>query len=242
MYWKWSATVTYNPFFHYSFFTYSIFRHQVTMHYRFDAIIVKQQIVILWKYVTEFFLEWEIFQTKFVEEIKTHIYTFSNVFQKKNLTIYMIRLKNYGRYGQATYDSIMRCWITNGTDALRTYLFRTATTVTWTRLSVPWLVQCLWSVTHVINTWPCFTIVLNVRLPVLQFDTGNLPQLLFLSCVGTSRFLPQNFPWNISIIQKGAKCRKHYNERASLSAGHFCTQNWITQNGVFCWRCIFRAF
>jgi hypothetical protein len=27
----------------------------------------------LWKYLPEFFLEWEMFQTKVVEKIKTHI-------------------------------------------------------------------------------------------------------------------------------------------------------------------------
>jgi hypothetical protein len=29
--------------------------------------------VHLWQYLAEFFLEWEMFQTKFVEKIKTHI-------------------------------------------------------------------------------------------------------------------------------------------------------------------------
>ena len=27
----------------------------------------------LWQYIAEFFLEWEMFQTKFVEKIKTHV-------------------------------------------------------------------------------------------------------------------------------------------------------------------------
>jgi hypothetical protein len=30
--------------------------------------------VYLWQYLTEFFLEWEMFQTKFVDKIKTHIF------------------------------------------------------------------------------------------------------------------------------------------------------------------------
>jgi hypothetical protein len=38
--------------------------------------------VHLWKYLAEFFLEWEMFQTKVVEEIKTHI-LFSVNFSRK---------------------------------------------------------------------------------------------------------------------------------------------------------------
>jgi len=34
-----------------------------------------------WSYLAHFCLEWEIFQTKFVEEIKTH-FVFNNVFRK----------------------------------------------------------------------------------------------------------------------------------------------------------------
>ena len=39
--------------------------------------------VNLW-YVPELFLEWEVFQTKVVKKIKTHIFTFSNVFPAEN--------------------------------------------------------------------------------------------------------------------------------------------------------------
>ena len=34
-----------------------------------------------WSYLAEFFLEWEMFQTKFVEKIKTH-FIFNNFFEK----------------------------------------------------------------------------------------------------------------------------------------------------------------
>jgi hypothetical protein len=37
--------------------------------------------VHLWVYLSEFFLEWEMFHTKVVEKIKTHI-LFINSFQK----------------------------------------------------------------------------------------------------------------------------------------------------------------
>jgi len=36
-------------------------------------------------YITEFFLEWEMFQAKFVEKIKIHNFLFSNFFFSKIL-------------------------------------------------------------------------------------------------------------------------------------------------------------
>jgi hypothetical protein len=48
--------------------------------------------VHLWQYLAEFFLEWEMFQTKVVEKIKTH-FLFSNFFPE-NLAVYEITWKN----------------------------------------------------------------------------------------------------------------------------------------------------
>ena len=67
----------------------------------------------------------------------------------------MISLVKYCRDGQSTDGSTiqrMRCWVTKGIDALRTYFFPTASTVTRMRLSVPTRVHSLSSVTHVSNT------------------------------------------------------------------------------------------
>jgi hypothetical protein len=36
--------------------------------------------VHLWQYLAEFFLEWEIFQIKVTEKIKTRIFMFNNIF------------------------------------------------------------------------------------------------------------------------------------------------------------------
>jgi hypothetical protein len=38
--------------------------------------------VHIWQYLAELFLESEIFQTKFAEKIKTHIFMFKNFFPK----------------------------------------------------------------------------------------------------------------------------------------------------------------
>ena len=41
-----------------------------------------------WLYLTQIFLEWEIFQVEVVDKTKTHIFMFSNFFFFENSTIY----------------------------------------------------------------------------------------------------------------------------------------------------------
>jgi len=48
--------------------------------------------VHLWQYLAEFFLEWKMFQTEFVEKIKTHI-LYSITFSE-NLALHEIMRKN----------------------------------------------------------------------------------------------------------------------------------------------------
>jgi hypothetical protein len=72
--------------------------------------------VHLVQYLAEFFLEWETFQTKVVEEIKTHILRPINF--SENRAVYV---EKYGRARQATDDNIIRrmrfaCWITKATN------------------------------------------------------------------------------------------------------------------------------
>jgi len=61
----------------------------------------------LWSYLVHFFLEWEAFQTKFVEEIKnTHI-LFSNYFFSFFRKSYRVgdNVEKYCTAGQATDDN-----------------------------------------------------------------------------------------------------------------------------------------
>jgi len=60
--------------------------------------------VNLW-YLTEFFLEWKMFQTKVVKTIRTHILCSVTFFQKS--CHLWNNVENYGRGIQATYDNIM---------------------------------------------------------------------------------------------------------------------------------------
>jgi hypothetical protein len=72
----------------------------------------------LW-YLDEFFLEWEIFQTKVVEKMKKH-FMFNNFFFWK-LCLVWYNVEKYDIVRQATDDNIIQrmlfeCWITKATD------------------------------------------------------------------------------------------------------------------------------
>ena len=60
-------------------------------------------------YLAHFFLEWEIFESTVVEEIKTH-FMFSNFFKK--LCHLWENVEKFCRVGQATNDSVAHAsWI-----------------------------------------------------------------------------------------------------------------------------------
>jgi hypothetical protein len=52
----------------------------------------------LWSYLAQFFLEWEMFQTKVVEKMKTHL-VFSNFFFE-NRAVYEIMWENIVELGR----------------------------------------------------------------------------------------------------------------------------------------------
>ena len=56
-------------------------------------------------YLIHFFLEWEIFLTKVVEEINTHI--LSSIIFFLNRAVYAINVEKYCRARQATDDNMM---------------------------------------------------------------------------------------------------------------------------------------
>jgi hypothetical protein len=58
--------------------------------------------VRLWNYIAEFFLEWEMCQTKVVEKIKTHILC-SIIFFRKSCRLWD-NVENYGTARQATWQ------------------------------------------------------------------------------------------------------------------------------------------
>jgi hypothetical protein len=66
---------------------------------------------ILFLYLAQFFLEWEMFQTKVVGEIKTH-FVFNKFFE--NRAVYEIMWKNTVQRGipRMTWRTRIACWIT----------------------------------------------------------------------------------------------------------------------------------
>ena len=76
-------------------------------------------------YPAQFFWEWEMFQTQFVDKIKTH-FMFSNFFPPKLCCLWN-NVKEYCGARQATDDNITRhmrilSWVPNATDTYSEYL------------------------------------------------------------------------------------------------------------------------
>jgi hypothetical protein len=95
----------------------------------------------LWQYLSQFFSEWDMFQTKVVKIIKTHI-SHSITFFLKSCRLWD-NVEKYGTARQSTDGSIIRrmrfaCWITKATDTHLEYVilcFPMATMVMRTRLN-----------------------------------------------------------------------------------------------------------
>jgi hypothetical protein len=89
-------------------------------HYNLTTITVlyMKTYVHLWQYLAQFSLEWEMFQIKVVEKIKTHILC-SITFFRKSCRLWD-SVEKYGTARQATCDNIIRrmrfaCRITKAT-------------------------------------------------------------------------------------------------------------------------------
>jgi hypothetical protein len=81
--------------------------------------------ILSWSYVAQFILEWEMFQTQFVEKIKTRILCSIN-FSRKSKRLWD-NVEKYGTTRQGTDDNIIRrmrflCRITKTTDRHSEYV------------------------------------------------------------------------------------------------------------------------
>jgi hypothetical protein len=107
-------------------------------------------------YLAQFFLEWEIFQTKVVKKIKTHIFVFNNNYFFRKSCRLLDNVENCGAAGHTTHNMAhAHCMLDNWDyrHTLRicnTYCFSTATMVTRTRLNVTWYAHCLSCLHHTI--------------------------------------------------------------------------------------------
>jgi hypothetical protein len=73
-------------------------------------------------HLTQFFSEWEMFQTKIVEEVKTHILCSGTVFRKSRG--FWDNMENFCRAGQATaiWCTRIACWIPKDIDTHSEYV------------------------------------------------------------------------------------------------------------------------
>ena len=88
-----------------------------------------------WSYLAQFLLEWEMFQTKVVEKIKTHILCSVSFFFFQKSCHWWDKVKKYGKIRQATYDNIIK----KGRDTpiiLNPYCFTTKTMATRTSINI----------------------------------------------------------------------------------------------------------
>jgi hypothetical protein len=64
--------------------------------------------IYFWSFIAQLLLDWKIFQTKVVEEIKTHI-LFSVTFFRKSCRLWD-NVENYYSVGQATDDNMAHAY------------------------------------------------------------------------------------------------------------------------------------
>jgi hypothetical protein len=114
----------------------------------------------LWQYLSEFFLEWEMFQIKVVKKSK-HILCSVTFFRKSCRLLDNVENMVEPERAQMTVWRHVACWIIKDTPArarthtntlshihtyttmCNTYCFSTATMVSWTRLVLTLYVHCL---------------------------------------------------------------------------------------------------
>jgi hypothetical protein len=123
----------------------NIFRKSRKFRFHSDRTRLKDAYITttihFWSYLAQFFLKWEIFQTKVIDEIKTHIscsVTFSfflyliYIYIFLNCTVYEIMWKNTVEWVKPQtiiWRMRIACWITKATDTHSQYAILTAFTL-----------------------------------------------------------------------------------------------------------------
>ena len=126
-------------------------------------------------YLAEFFLEWEMFQTKFSEKCSTHILCSINVFPRKSCLLWD-KVEKYSREGQSTDDNIIRrmrtaCWITKVTNThsehviliacpLQQWLLKRASILRYTYMACLFIKLLIWNFYRIFlnskEMWTCW--------------------------------------------------------------------------------------
>ena len=107
------------------------FSKNLSRKFKFDWNLTKltgtlhEDDVHLWQYLAQFFLEWEMLQTKVVQKIKTHILCSITFFSSENLDVYEIIWTNSvesDRPQMIIWRMHTTCWILQATDTHSEYV------------------------------------------------------------------------------------------------------------------------
>ena len=131
-----------------------------------------------WSYLARFFLEWEMFQTKVVEKIKTHILG-SVIFFSENRAIYEIMWENVverGRPQMAIWCMRFACWVTKVTDTHLgcVVLISTATVVTRRHVIVTLYVHLVTLYVHLAMLYVHLALLFSVSRKMLYIKAPDL--------------------------------------------------------------------
>ena len=172
-----------------------------------------------WSYFAHSFLQWEMFRTNVVQEIKTHVFCLVTFFRK---SCYLWdNVGKYCRVRQATGDTIIwrmrvACWIIKATDThtiCNTYYFSTATMVARTRLNVTLHVHCLSCLRSTYSTsWRLRYMIQHIHSDPKHFAPRYAPQTLTHSATNQQFPLPTatKIIWLcINRISLWKKCLNH---------------------------------
>jgi hypothetical protein len=113
-----------------------------------------------WSYLSQFFLEWEMFRTEFIEEIRTHILC-SITFFKKSCRFWdnVVNAVVQGRPQMTIWCMRIACWMSKATHMLticNTYCFSTA----------KWVQECASVLRHMYIA--CLLICISVQVLFLS--------------------------------------------------------------------------
>jgi hypothetical protein len=134
-------------------------------------------------HLTRFFLEWEMFQTKFVEKIKTHILCSITVFSKIVL-FYEIIWKDVVMRSMIVCCAHIACWIPKATSTPSEYVLLIAFSLQqWLHECTSALcyayIACLFLLFSSKLSFSCLNISICSSLPSCNF---SFAAVLFLSC------------------------------------------------------------
>jgi hypothetical protein len=160
----------------------------------------------LWQYLTEFFLDWEIFRLKHVQKIKTHMLCVIFFFFQKSCRLWD-NVKKYGTGTKATDDDTVRRlrWLTNATQTHSEYVILIAFS------RQQWFREC--------------SSVLCLLFKVLCNSWYNLT-LLNNNFLGTNIFSFPRFLFNI-FVTFFSKCRLMYIQFATEKVRHFIQRHHL---------------